>query len=78
MQVREKSQFNKYEKTLAGVYYYSKWKDFKKNNRGRRLDHIWVTNHQSLESLNAKIMIETRSLPQPSDHVPISYEFNLG
>ena len=30
IQVREKSQFYKYEKTLEGVYYYSKWKDFKK------------------------------------------------
>ena len=52
-------------------------KDFKKNNRGRRLDHIWVTNHPKIESLNAKIMVEARSFPQPSDHVPISYEFNL-
>ena len=52
--------------------------NFKKNNRGRRLDHIWVTDHQRVKSINAKIMIETRSLPQPSDHVPISYEFKLG
>ena len=53
-------------------------KDFKKNNRGRRLDHIWITDHHKVVSLNAKIIIETRSLPQPSDHVPISYEFDLG
>ena len=52
-------------------------KDFKKNNRGRRLDHIWVTDHQKVKSINAKIIIETRSLHQPSDHVPISYEFKL-
>ena len=52
-------------------------KDFKKNNRGRRLDHIWITDHQKVVSLNAKIMIETRSFSQPSDHVPISYEFDL-
>ena len=52
-------------------------KDFKKNNRGRRLDHIWITDHQKVMSLNAKIMIETRSFSQPSDHVPISYEFDL-
>ena len=52
-------------------------KDFKKNNRGRRLDHIWVTDHPKVMSLNAKIMIETRSFSQPSDHVPISYEFDL-
>ena len=53
-------------------------KDFKKNNRGRRLDHIWITDHHKVVSLNAKIIIDTRSLPQPSDHVPISYEFDLG
>ena len=53
-------------------------KNFKKNNRGRRLDHIWITDHQKVKSINAKIIIETRSLPQPSDHVPISYEFKLG
>ena len=52
-------------------------KDFKKNNRGRRLDHIWITDHHEVVSLNAKIIIDTRSLPQPSDHVPISYEFDL-
>ena len=29
LQVKEKSQFNSKEETLAGVYYYSKWNDFK-------------------------------------------------
>lgn len=33
LQVKEKSQFNVNEKTLAGVYYYSKWNDFKKYSK---------------------------------------------
>ena len=53
-------------------------KDFKKNNRGRRLDHIWITDNKKVKSINAKIITETRSLHQPSDHVPLSYEFKLG
>tara|TARA_B100000674_G_scaffold221830_1_gene181876 strand:+ start:226 stop:1008 length:783 start_codon:yes stop_codon:yes gene_type:complete len=53
-------------------------KDFKKNNRGRRLDHIWITDNKKVKSINAKIIAETRSLHQPSDHVPLSYEFKLG
>ena len=48
-------------------------KDFKKNNRGRRLDHIWITDNKKVKSINAKIITETRSLHQPSDHVPLSY-----
>lgn len=45
--------------------------DWQKSNRGRRLDHIWVTKplHGSLK--DKKIAAETRSWQQPSDHVPV-------
>ena len=52
-------------------------RDWKKSNRGRRLDHIWVTqdldqNLKSFESLR-----EIRDWEKPSDHVPIVVELNI-
>ena len=45
--------------------------DYKKNNRGRRLDHFWITTDlvRSIES--AEILDYTRSWEKPSDHVPL-------
>lgn len=62
---------------------YSWWSyrspDWQKNNRGRRLDHIWAS-----KSIIGKIDIEsfeihskTRSWEKPSDHVPISIEIEI-
>lgn len=57
---------------------YSWWSyrnhDWAKSDRGRRLDHIWVT--QSLEK-NIKlgyIAREVRNMETPSDHVPVILE----
>ena len=53
---------------------YSWWsyrnRDWKKSNRGRRLDHIWVSN--PLESLLKTItyISEARDWDKPSDHIP--------
>lgn len=53
--------------------------DWTKNDRGRRLDHIWVS-----QSLLPKTKIESfsifrdaRAWEKPSDHVPISFEMVL-
>ncbi len=50
-------------------------KDWTKNNRGRRLDHIWLS--QALTTQNAKFTahIACRSWTRPSDHAPITLEF---
>ena len=54
---------------------YSWWsyraRDWKISNRGRRLDHIWVS--QDLKSKLSKVQIfsEARDWERPSDHVPI-------
>ena len=60
---------------------YSWWsyrnKDWKKSNRGRRLDHIWVSEdlENSLKSyLSCK---EIRDWEKPSDHVPLILELSL-
>ncbi len=57
---------------------YSWWsyrnKDWKKSNRGRRLDHIWVTEplKDSLQSYN--MFSHARDWVKPSDHAPIMIE----
>lgn len=54
---------------------YSWWsyrnQDWRKSDRGRRLDHIWVTPNLA-ENLKAfSIAKDARDWPQPSDHVPV-------
>ena len=46
-------------------------KDWKKSNRGRRLDHIWVTSPLKKSLAEHNVMAETRDWQQPSDHVPV-------
>jgi len=45
--------------------------DFNKNNRGRRLDHIWCSSDLSGRILSVKIYKIMRNWVKPSDHVPI-------
>lgn len=47
------------------------------NNRGRRLDHIWITQNISQYLLNAEFFADYRSLARPSDHVPISIDLSI-
>ena len=54
---------------------YSWWsyrsKDWKKYNRGRRLDHIWTTKSLTDRVVSASILKEARDWKSPSDHVPV-------
>jgi exodeoxyribonuclease III len=45
--------------------------DWKKSNRGRRLDHIWVTKPLEKSLKSHEIMIQTRDWDRTSDHVPV-------
>ncbi len=62
---------------------YSWWSyrspDWQKNNRGRRLDHIWASNSliDKIDIDSFEIHSQTRSWEKPSDHVPISVEINI-
>ncbi|MBL4588853.1 MAG: exodeoxyribonuclease III, partial [Alphaproteobacteria bacterium] len=49
-------------------------KDYKKSNRGRRLDHVWVTPplKDSLKSYD--MMQKMRDVEKPSDHIPVMIE----
>jgi exodeoxyribonuclease-3 len=51
--------------------------DWAASNRGRRLDHIWVS--PSLAPLIGKVAIEkaARGLERPSDHVPVLLSLDL-
>ena len=51
--------------------------DFRLNNRGRRLDHIWINKKSSLKLIKAKIIKEYRELEKPSDHVPVVLELSF-
>lgn len=57
---------------------YSWWsyrnRDFRKSNRGRRLDHIWVTPPLAKKLKAYKILDMYRELEKPSDHVPVMIE----
>ena len=60
---------------------YSWWsyraRDWAKSDRGRRLDHVWVTPALK-DSLRAfHIPRETRSWKQPSDHVPVVVDLEI-
>jgi exodeoxyribonuclease III len=54
---------------------YSWWsyrnQDWKKSNRGRRLDHIWVTPVMKERLVKHTIKQPMRDWQQPSDHVPV-------
>jgi exodeoxyribonuclease-3 len=49
-------------------------KDWRKSNRGRRLDHIWVTKPLEKSLKSHKILQEARDWEKPSDHVPLIVE----
>ena len=60
---------------------YSWWsyrnRDWKISNRGRRLDHIWLSGN--LVSAVKKMIVckELRDLERPSDHVPVLIEVDV-
>lgn len=51
-------------------------KDWKKSNRGRRLDHIWVTHTMQHRLKNSLCLADAREWTRPSDHVPYMVEIS--
>ena len=45
--------------------------DWTRNNRGRRLDHIWASPDVAAVSRDYEIHVPCRSWERPSDHVPV-------
>jgi len=52
-------------------------RDWKKSNRGRRLDHIWLTKPLMPHLKAYKIDAGARDGTQPSDHVPVMADIDL-
>lgn len=59
---------------------YSWWsyrnRDWAMSDRGRRLDHIWVTETLEKYIKSGYILREVRSMDSPSDHVPVILELH--
>jgi exodeoxyribonuclease-3 len=59
---------------------YSWWsyrnRNWIKSNRGRRLDHIWITSPLKTILKNSEYITTARSWNRPSDHVPHIIELN--
>ncbi len=60
---------------------YSWWSyrnhDWAKSNRGRRLDHIWITPNLLPSLKSSCILREARAFANPSDHVPVVTELDI-
>jgi exodeoxyribonuclease-3 len=85
----EKTRLNSFKESLGWIdtgrhfvpeneKLYSWWsyrnRDWKKSNRGRRLDHIWTTSPLKESLVSYKSLNEARDWERPSDHVPIMVE----
>jgi exodeoxyribonuclease III len=52
-------------------------RDWKKSDRGRRLDHIWVSQGLKPHLATARVLRKSRDWEQPSDHVPVIAELQF-
>jgi exodeoxyribonuclease-3 len=46
-------------------------RDWRASNRGRRLDHIWLSGDLAAQAGPVAVLSETRAWERPSDHVPV-------
>jgi len=51
-------------------------RDWRASDRGRRLDHIWVTPDLGDSLISQEILKDARDWPQGSDHVPVCVEMD--
>ncbi len=61
--------------------YFSWWsyraKDWRKGDRGRRLDHMWASPDLAGQAVRHHVFEEARDWEKPSDHIPLTTEFDL-
>lgn len=61
--------------------YFSWWsyraKDWRANDRGRRLDHMWASPDLAAQARAHRVLEDARSWEKPSDHVPLITEFDI-
>ncbi|MGQ0559002.1 MAG: exodeoxyribonuclease III [Sphingosinicella sp.] len=51
--------------------------DWTRNDRGRRLDHMWATADVAKAAVSHRVYEPCRSWTRPSDHVPLMTEFAI-
>ena len=51
--------------------------DWTRNDRGRRLDHMWATNDVAALATRHQVYEACRNWARPSDHVPLVSEFEI-
>ncbi len=51
--------------------------DWTKNDRGRRLDHMWATRDVAALAVSHRVYEGCRAWTRPSDHVPLLTEFSI-
>ena len=60
---------------------YSWWSyrndDWRRSDRGRRLDHIWVSSDLLPALRRHRILKDARDWPRPSDHVPVCVDLEV-
>ena len=66
-------EFVPHDKKLYSWWSYRN-QDWRKSDRGRRLDHIWATDGVAGKVKKFNIIKDVRDWPQPSDHVPVVVE----
>jgi exodeoxyribonuclease-3 len=49
-------------------------RDWRLSNRGRRLDHVWVSHDLAGSLVRHEVLKDARDWPQTSDHVPVMVE----
>lgn len=52
-------------------------RDWRTSNRGRRLDHIWVSKDLQTSLAGLRVLTEARDWPRGSDHVPVLLTFEI-
>ena len=52
--------------------------DWEKANKGRRLDHVWVTPHLGARLEAVEVVRHARGWQRPSDHVPVIARLGAG
>ena len=61
--------------------YYSWWSyrspDWRKNDRGRRLDHMWASPQLAAQARSHCLFEDARSWEKPSDHIPLVTRFEV-
>ena len=52
-------------------------RDWRVSNRGRRLDHIWVTPSLTSNLRSASVLSDARDWERPSDHAPVIVDIDM-